>query len=96
MAATAAVSGLQRGLDSKKCPMCTFEARSLPTVISHIHIVHSSDPDFLVTCGLDGCATTSKSFAALYSHIYRNHPNIIKKRNFPNVSNHSSSVSSSS
>lgn len=42
--------------------------------------MHSSDANFSVTCGLHGCATTSKSFSALYTHIYRRHPHIIKKR----------------
>jgi hypothetical protein len=42
--------------------------------------VHSNDANFSVVCGLGGCATTSKSFPALYSHIYRRHPDVIKKR----------------
>ena len=57
----------------KNCPLCAFEAPEIPLVLSHLRVVHSNDPHFAVTCGLDGCVTTSKSFAALYSHIYR-HP----------------------
>ena len=68
------------------CPMCTsFESPSVSTVLSHLRTVHSNDPKFCVTCGLDGCATTSKSFSALYSHIYRRHPGIVKKRRQPLV-----------
>ena len=66
----------------KNCPLCpNFSALSLQTVISHIRIVHSNDPRFKFTCGLAGCAaTTYKSFSALYSHLYRHHSWLIKKR----------------
>jgi len=50
-------------------------------VISHIQTVHSSDPNFRVPCGLEGCSTTSRSFLALYFHIYHHHSDVIKKRN---------------
>lgn len=76
------VPRLDNGAGSKKCPMCTFKATSLSLVISHIRTVHSSDPNFRVPCGLDGCATTSKSFPAFYSHIYRHHTDVIKKRDY--------------
>ena len=64
----------------KSCPLCTFEAPAVTILLSHLRTVHFSDPRFRVTCGLDGCLTTSKSFSALYSHIYRHHPHIVKKR----------------
>ena len=56
------------------CPICaTFEAPSLSFLLSHLRLVHSNDPRFKITCGLDGCAYTACSFSALYSHIYRKH-----------------------
>jgi hypothetical protein len=56
------------------CPICaTFEASSLSYLLSHLRLVHSNDPRFKVTCGLDGCAYTACSFSALYSHVYRKH-----------------------
>jgi hypothetical protein len=58
----------------KNCPMCTFEARSLKIVLSHLRSVHSNDPRFNVMCGLEGCSSTFTTFSALYSHIYRRHP----------------------
>ena len=57
----------------KKCPMCSFEAATVRIVLSHLRIVHSHDPRFNVTCGVDGCTRTFRSFSALYSHIYRQH-----------------------
>ena len=62
------------------CPLCTFEAPDMTIILSHLRKVHSNDPHFIVSCGLDGCTTTSRSFSALYSHIYRRHPDIINKR----------------
>ena len=46
--------------------------------------MHASDPRFLVTCDIEGCTVSSKSFSSLYSHIYRRHSNvgIVKKRIF--------------
>lgn len=68
--------------------MCTFEAPSIAIVISHIRMVHSSDPNFRVPCGIGGCSTTSTSFSALYFHVYHHHQDVIKKRN-----SHSSTTS---
>lgn len=64
----------------KLCPLCSFEAPTVGTVLNHLRTVHSNDPRFQVACGIDGGATTSKSFSALYSHIYRRHPDMIKKQ----------------
>ena len=49
-----------------KCPLCVFQALN-------IRLVHSSDPRFSVVCGIGGCSNTSKSFSALYQHIYKKH-----------------------
>ena len=66
---------------SSQCPLCNFTAVSLQKIISHIRTVHSNDPRFKITCGLEGCAaSTYKSFSALYSHLYRHHQWLIKKR----------------
>lgn len=69
-----------RSVSQKLCPMCTFEAPSVNAILSHVRAVHSHDPNFLVTCGLGGCGTTSRSFSALYSHVYRRHSEVINKR----------------
>lgn len=62
------------GLPSRKCPLCNFQSPTIPLLLSHLRIVHASDPRFHVTCGINGCTVSSKSFSALYSHIYRHHP----------------------
>lgn len=71
---------MAKSLSGSVCPLCTFEAPDLSIVLSHLRTVHSSDSCFIVTCGLHGCTTTSRSFSALYSHIYRRHRDVIKKR----------------
>lgn len=70
-------------VSQKLCPLYNFEAPSVQNVLSHLRLVHSNDPHFLVSCGINGCATTSKSFASLYSHIYRHHKALICKRKEP-------------
>ena len=45
----------------------------MPNVISHLRLVHASDPNFSVPCGIEGCYTTFKSFSSFYQHIYRKH-----------------------
>ena len=64
------------------CPMCQFESPTMALSLSHLRLLHGSDPSFCVQCGLDGCSYTGKSFSSLYSHIYRHHPDcgIIQKR----------------
>ena len=57
----------------KKCPLCIFEALDVRLILSHLRLVHSSDPNFSVVCGIGGCCTTSKTFSALYQHIYKKH-----------------------
>ena len=67
---------------SYKCPMCHFKSPTMARNLSHLRLLHSSDPRFSVQCGIGGCAYTGRSFSALYSHIYRRHPEdgIIQKR----------------
>ena len=65
---------------SKCCPLCSVVAVSVTLLLSHLRCAHASDPNFDVICGLSGCKTTLQSFSALYFHIYRKHPYIIRKR----------------
>ena len=67
---------------SYKCPMCQFDSPTLALNLSHLRLLHGSDPRFSVQCGVGGCSYTGTSSSALYSHIYRRHPKcgIIQKR----------------
>ena len=67
------------------CPFCSFVFTNVREWMSHLRGAHSSEPHFNVTCGVSGCATTSRSFSALYSHIYRWHRDLIRTRSRPEV-----------
>jgi len=62
------------------CPLCPYNSCGVKDVLSHIRAYHSNEPNFCVTCGLDGCSTTLKTFSGLYSHVYRQHSKYIDKR----------------
>ena len=70
-----------------KCPLCVFQAPTIQLVLQHMRSVHSSDPNFLVTCGLNGCPRTFRNFSSFYQHIYRNHKDtgIIQSRGYNEV-----------
>ena len=72
---------------SVQCPMCDFEAPSIRQCLNHLRLVHSNDPRFCAQCGIGGCSYTGRSFSALYSHIYRRHPEsgVIRKRDRPRI-----------
>ena len=64
------------------CPLCKiFSASSCRLWLSHLGQVHKNDASFLVQCGYNGCAETKKSYSVLYSHVYRKHPELVRKRN---------------
>ena len=73
------------------CPLCGFQSQTVAQSLSHLRLLHRNDPRFSVRCGVSGCSYVGKSFSALYTHVYRNHPGagIIHKRS-PN--NRQSSV----
>ena len=59
------------------CPLCSTNLPNVANWLSHIRLVHSSDPNFAITCGIDQCARTFKKFSAFNSHIYRNHRDVV-------------------
>lgn len=80
-----------------KCPLCSHTATTMTGILSHMRAFHANDPNFCVTCGLNGCATSSRSFSGFYSHIYRHHSDYISKRgryldsHFNTIGSHNSS-----
>ena len=64
-----------------ECPLCrTFSTSTYRLWLSHLGQVHRNDSSFRVMCGYEGCAETKRSYSSLYSHIYRKHPELIRKR----------------
>ncbi|XP_040069990.1 uncharacterized protein LOC120842871 [Ixodes scapularis] len=56
-----------------RCFLCPFFAEKLTRVVTHIAEVHSSQSNFVVRCGVDGCCQTYKVFQSYRSHLYRHH-----------------------
>ena len=52
------------------CDVCT---PSVADLLSHLAAVHSSDPQFDVVCGIEGCCKRYSIFSSLKSHVYRHH-----------------------
>lgn len=64
----------------KCCQPCGVSYPDVGGILRHLRTIHCSDSHFSATCGLGGCGYTARSFTALYSHVYRNHPGIIQRR----------------
>lgn len=64
-----------------ECPLChTFCTSDYRLWLSHLGQVHRNEPSFRVMYGYRGCAETKKSYSSLYSHVYRKHPELVRKR----------------
>lgn len=74
MAAQCSPSTVSPSLQHKQCPMWSFECPSIALLLSHLRLVHSSDPRFLVCCGINSRTVKSRKFSSLYTHVYRHHP----------------------
>lgn len=56
------------------CPLCAeFHAPTIQLMIPHIRLVHSNQPGFRVTCGLDGCQRTFQNMKTYTNHLYQFH-----------------------
>ena len=56
------------------CFLCSsFAGSSFSDVFRHIQAVHAHDPDFHITCGLDGCVRRYDKFGSYKVHLYREH-----------------------
>ena len=58
---------------TKTCPLCHILSPTLKLYISHLRLVHQSDPGFKITCGIDSCKKKFTTFPAFNSHVYRCH-----------------------
>ena len=55
------------------CSLCSFRTGCVPELVSHIRLVHYSDSNFSLTCGIDGCKKHFKKCSSFLSHVYRHH-----------------------
>ena len=69
------------GVHVYQCPLChTFSTSAYRLWLSHLGQVHRNESSFRVMCGYHGCAETKSSYSSFYSHVYRKHPELIRKR----------------
>ncbi len=57
-----------------QCPLCAdFSAPSLQLLLRHIGSVHASREGFKITCGVELCRTTFRSFKRFKAHLKSKH-----------------------
>lgn len=64
-----------------RCEMCSgnrvpFVALNIALIVNHYGRYHRHDPDFYVTCRIDGCSTSCKAFERYKSHLRRHHKEV--------------------
>lgn len=61
------------------CTICnSFSSSTLKKVLRHIGSVHSFEPNFQITCGVDGCARTYTNFKSFQKHLSRRHETVFE------------------
>ena len=70
------------------CNLCTgYLAVSLRELLHHMRRTHSSDPNFHMVCGLEGCPRTYKRFSSFRNHVRRKHNLIYNGRDEKEANN---------
>ena len=62
---------------------CSFSAPTYQSVIRHIGSVRSQEPRFNVTCGIEGCPRTSRTYTSYRSfrrHLMEKHQQVMENR----------------
>ena len=59
--------------DNLCCPFCNVRVFNIAFLLSHLRFAHAHahDPNFLVTCRLNGCPKTYSKYTSFHSHVYR-------------------------
>ena len=56
------------------CSCCnSFKSLTLRTLLNHYFIVHRNEPNFQVTCNVDGCPVTFMKYNSFYKHVHKQH-----------------------
>ncbi len=55
------------------CSQCIFKCNSMKRLLKHYEFIHASDPNFKVTCGIEGCPKQYTIVKSLYYHIRKKH-----------------------
>ena len=60
-------------VEAVSCQLCNLLSPDLRSYISHLRQIHSKQPNFSLTCGIQECSLEFKTFSAFNSHVYRVH-----------------------
>lgn len=55
------------------CQFCSYRCTNYRSYIKHVFESHSSVPNFLFTCGINGCSRTFRNYSSIKSHFSRHH-----------------------
>ena len=55
------------------CRFCCFCCKEWNVFLRHTFQSHSNEPNFLFTCGVEGCQQTFRTYASICSHLNRKH-----------------------
>ena len=79
------------------CTICyKFAAPNFRCVLRHIGSVHSFEPNFYITCGIDECPRTYSSYRSFRKHMLKSHMNTLEEESTETHSNMSISNSGQS
>ena len=64
-----------------RCNLCVhFVAFTLALFLNHLVRYHTSDPNFHVLCGINGCSKTYRNCISFKNHIKRKHADLLLAR----------------
>ena len=55
------------------CQLCSYRSTNYRSYVKHVFKSHSSVPNFLFTCGINGCSRTFRNYSSIKSHFSRHH-----------------------
>lgn len=69
------------------CSLCNeFTATSMRSVLRHIGLIHSHEPNFSLTCGIHGCPRTYRNYDSFRKHLARHHADALADPSDPRSS----------
>ena len=74
-------------MENYTCVICNhFCATSMTRVFKHIGLVHSHEPNFHLSCGIQGCPRTYQNYYSFRKHSQRRHQDCLVSKPFSNPS----------
>ena len=58
------------------CPICGKKWNSCQEFYVHVRLRHQNEPNFNLTCNIQGCGRQYKKFRSYQQHVYRYHKHV--------------------